>query len=389
MLPTRILAASLSILVIGCPAPEPSQEVIPQPEKVEAKTDGQKDKDYGVAYKQETIRLEKALVAYADQRDDKQLAALLVDAEAAAKQNLNYTYLWYLYAYTSRLAGLAEQERTILDQRGRDVEGWYQYFFGKPFDELITYLRYHQMHMCLRDSGGKVPSFFWNDNQGRLGGPVSCGGQTVEPAGCPRDYSLFERITLRSRGTDRLSLWHPEGTPVSMDEFATMIGLEEGMVVADVGAGMGYFTLPLARQVGAGGVVYAVEIDPHALTLLDYLARFHELGNIKGVVTVPDRIGIDAGTLDLVFMCDTLKNIIRGDPPAANLSGELLQSIYSATKPGGLFVVPEKVDTESEPRPVTMDRISGTVTAVGFVHEKTLPAFLPGRHILIFRKPVN
>ena len=385
MLPYRILVTSLSVLVIGCSAPEPSREAPDPPET----GGGQQDKDYRLAYKQETIELEKALLKYADQEQDDQLAALLVDAEAAARRNPEYTYLWYLYAYVSRLAGLAEQERTILDQRGRDVEGWYQYFFGKPFVELTAYLRYHQMHICLRDGGLPVPGFFWNDNQDRDGGAVSCGGQTLEPSGCPEDYSLFERITLRSRGTDRLTLWHPEGKAVSMDDFSGMIGLQEGMSVADVGAGMGYFTLALARQVGDTGVVHAVEIDPHAVTLLDYLAKFHGLGNIRGVVTTPDTIGIQANTLDMVFMCDTLKNIIRLDERPDEPAAGLLQSIFVATKPGGSFVVPEKVDGEGEPRQVTIERISSVVTGVGFEHESTLPVFLPGRHIMIFRKPVN
>src|SRR4029453_17304742 len=46
------------------------------------------------------------------------------------------------------------------------------------------------------------------------------------------------------------------------------IGVKEGMTVADVGAGVGYFTVRLGQRVGPKGKVYAVDVQPEMLSIL-------------------------------------------------------------------------------------------------------------------------
>ena len=49
------------------------------------------------------------------------------------------------------------------------------------------------------------------------------------------------------------------------DEVVSALGLQPGDTVCDIGSGPGYFTLRLARAVGPGGRVYAVDVEPRML----------------------------------------------------------------------------------------------------------------------------
>ena len=61
-------------------------------------------------------------------------------------------------------------------------------------------------------------------------------------------------------------------------------GIEEGMVVADLGCGArGYFALQTGKMVGKNGLVYAVDILKPALQSVESIARLHDIQNIKTV----------------------------------------------------------------------------------------------------------
>ena len=66
-------------------------------------------------------------------------------------------------------------------------------------------------------------------------------------------------------------------------EVVAALALEEGDFVADLGAGGGYFTYPIAVEVGESGRVYAVDVDE---SLLAYVARQAEKRGLPQVVTV-------------------------------------------------------------------------------------------------------
>jgi protein-L-isoaspartate O-methyltransferase len=66
-------------------------------------------------------------------------------------------------------------------------------------------------------------------------------------------------------------------------DIVAALAIGEGSRVADVGAGSGYFTEHLAREVGAGGRVFAVEISERSLSQLRRLAEDEDLNNIEVV----------------------------------------------------------------------------------------------------------
>jgi 2-polyprenyl-3-methyl-5-hydroxy-6-metoxy-1,4-benzoquinol methylase len=94
-----------------------------------------------------------------------------------------------------------------------------------------------------------------------------------------------------------------------VDQVLANLSLKPGMVVADIGAGSGLFSRPLAKAVGPGGKVYAVDIQQD---LLDYIARRDTEENIRNVQTVLggfDDPKLPAPNVDLAFINDVLHHI--------------------------------------------------------------------------------
>src|SRR3981189_2985920 len=62
------------------------------------------------------------------------------------------------------------------------------------------------------------------------------------------------------------------------------IGIQKGMTVADVGAGVGYFSLRIAKRVGSTGKVYANDVQPEMLTMLKQRAAKAKVTNVVPVL---------------------------------------------------------------------------------------------------------
>ena len=81
------------------------------------------------------------------------------------------------------------------------------------------------------------------------------------------------------------------------------------MTVADLGAGTGYFTVRLARAVGAQGRVFAVDVEPKLVAYLNARASRESLPQIEAVLAPPDDPKLPARRLDLVLIVDTWHHI--------------------------------------------------------------------------------
>src|ERR1700692_3658125 len=60
---------------------------------------------------------------------------------------------------------------------------------------------------------------------------------------------------------------------LQINRVMDILGLAPGKSVADVGAGYGWFSVAAASRVGAGGIVYAVDINPEATSHIEERAR--------------------------------------------------------------------------------------------------------------------
>ncbi|MCB9880721.1 MAG: class I SAM-dependent methyltransferase [Planctomycetes bacterium] len=121
-------------------------------------------------------------------------------------------------------------------------------------------------------------------------------------------------------------------------KILALMGLKEGMRVADVGAGTGLFTWPISRKVGKEGGVFAVEISEGMLEHLTKEKERRSADNVHLVACTERSTMLPPASVDLVFVCDTYHHF---EYPA-----ETLASIHAALKPGGALVI---VDFERIP----------------------------------------
>ena len=124
-------------------------------------------------------------------------------------------------------------------------------------------------------------------------------------------------------------------------EVLMALNLKEGDIVADIGAGSGYFSFRLAHHVGDKGRVYAADINPDMILHMN--RRIRDLG-VKNMITVlsdPDDPLLGKASVDLVFICEVWHHI--EDQP------KYLAQIRHILKPGGRVVM---IDFQKKELPV-------------------------------------
>lgn len=114
----------------------------------------------------------------------------------------------------------------------------------------------------------------------------------------------------------------------------TQFHLKEGDVIADFGAGSGFFLQALSEAVGPSGRVYACEIQRELVEKLGDTARAQNLSNIDPLwcdIEEPNGVKIADAALDVVVLINTL--FIVENKPA--MLGEVVRTL----RPGGRFIV--------------------------------------------------
>ncbi len=158
------------------------------------------------------------------------------------------------------------------------------------------------------------------------------------------------------------------------------IGIPAGAIIADVGAGTGYFSRRMAKRAGPAGKVYAVDIQPRMIEALKRYAAQENITNIEPLLAKEDDPMLPAGTLDLILMVDVYHEFSR---PQA-----MLKKMREALKPTGRMVLLEyrKEDPNVPIRlehKMTVEEAKAEIEAEGFKLQKVVGS-LPRQHILIF-----
>lgn len=116
--------------------------------------------------------------------------------------------------------------------------------------------------------------------------------------------------------------------------------IKPGQHVADIGSGSGLFSRPLAKQTGAKGIVYAVDIDPELIKYVEKTAAEQKLTNIKTIMggeadpKLPEKV-------DLIVIIDTLHHIanqptyLKGLKKYLKSKGRIALIDFSKTWPAG------------------------------------------------------
>ena len=190
-------------------------------------------------------------------------------------------------------------------------------------------------------------------------------GQTEHQHHPPHDAQEYARV-LEDPKRDVWQLPH---------DVIMALAIKPGEVVADIGAGTGYFSRRLARHAGK---VYAVDIDPKLLEM----ARKNAPANVETVLAMPGDPKLAEASVDTIFFCDVLHHI--ENRPA------YYRKLARALKPGGRIV---NIDFHKKPTPfgppeamrLAEDTVVRELEAAGFRKTKSFDV-LPYQYFLIFER---
>jgi ubiquinone/menaquinone biosynthesis C-methylase UbiE len=153
-------------------------------------------------------------------------------------------------------------------------------------------------------------------------------------------------------------------------------------IVADIGAGTGYFTFPVAARV-PNGKVYAVDIQPEMLALLEARGAELSASNVSTVLGSEQNPNLPPGEIDLAFIVDAYHEF--------SYPREMGLGLVSALRPGGRLVL---IEYRAEDRSVPIKtlhkmgeaQVRKEMQAIGLDWVAT-ESYLPQQHVLIFEKP--
>lgn len=159
--------------------------------------------------------------------------------------------------------------------------------------------------------------------------------------------------------------------------------LKPGMTVADIGAGTGYYSWRMAQRVGASGTVYAVDIQPEMIRLLEQQMSRRRAANVKAVLGTLTDPGLPPASIDLALMVDVYHEF--------EYPYEMLAAIVRALKPGGRLVFVEfragDAAVPIKPLHTMTDAQVRKEAAVHTLEWVKTASDLPWQNAVVFRKP--
>ena len=163
------------------------------------------------------------------------------------------------------------------------------------------------------------------------------------------------------------------------EKILDSIGVRPGMKIGEAGAGRGYFTFPLARRVGSGGIVFANDISASSLDVIRKRVAAENLKNIRIVMGEIEDPLFPEKNLDMIVMVLVLHELEQPAP--------FLKNIQKYLKPEGLLVIIERNTTVERTHTnwfMTKNQILDTVSKAGYELDK-IETFLPQDNIYIFK----
>jgi len=128
--------------------------------------------------------------------------------------------------------------------------------------------------------------------------------------------------------TGDLSIFDTPGRDekLQINRVMNILGIQSGKSVADIGAGSGWFTVRAAKRVGPEGKVFAVDINPDAVSHIQSRAQQEQLSNVKAILSKPDDPVLQPDSVDAVLLLKTYHEVAH---PV-----ELLRNLRPALRSG-------------------------------------------------------
>lgn len=163
-------------------------------------------------------------------------------------------------------------------------------------------------------------------------------------------------------------------------EIMMALGLKPGEVIADIGAGSGYFTFRLARHVGDKGKVYAVDVSPDMILHINRRIRELKVNNVVSILADPDDPLLPDHSVNRFFFSESWHHIEN--------QKKYLSLMKRMLKPGGEIVM---VDFHKRDLPVgppmqmriAREDLMKQMESNGFRLAKE-HTFLPYQYFLVF-----
>lgn len=161
-----------------------------------------------------------------------------------------------------------------------------------------------------------------------------------------------------------------------------LLKLKPGDAAADIGAGTGYFTRRMAREVGADGTIYAVDIQEEMLDLLSKKMAELKITNFKPILGAEKDPKLPSNTLDLVLMVDVYHEF--------EFPFEMMEAICRSLKMGGRVAFVEyRLEDPSVPikrlHKMSEVQVKKEAAALPLEWVETI-SDLPRQHVILFRK---
>ena len=155
-------------------------------------------------------------------------------------------------------------------------------------------------------------------------------------------------------------------------------------VVADIGAGTGYFSFRISKVVPQGKV-FAVDIQPEMLAIIEQRKKEQKISNVISVLGTESDTRLPENSVDVALMVDAYHEF--------SFPREMMQSIFKSLKPGGRVVEIEYRGEDPEVpikllHKMTVAQVRKELSAIGLIWKET-KEFLPQQHFIIFEKPAR
>lgn len=166
------------------------------------------------------------------------------------------------------------------------------------------------------------------------------------------------------------------------DRLVQAIDLRPTDVVADIGAGTGYFTFRLSPRVPQGRVL-AVDIQPEMLDEIEARLEAEAIENVETILGTPQDPNLPANSIDVALIVVSYHEFSH--------PREMMEHIVEALRPGGRLVLVEYRGEDPTLQVDALHRMSEAqarreMEAVGLVWNQTKDV-LPQQHLMIFEKP--